>query len=753
MSPLLALRLVTYLTVADGIAALLLAGLIAPLGAGLVGAAVLASWWLERARERGAVTQALSWVLVGLAAVALTVDLLYLAATVLDGMVHVLLFVILARLIMCRSLRDLRDAGFLSFFLLVATASVTFSMGFLAVFVAYLALATWMMMLNHIVTESDQAGRRDLMVTRLGLRGQMIRVSLAAAVGHVRHRGHPVFPDPARGAGDAAAARPVLAHGHRLLGARGPGLLRRHRDRQDGGHAGPVPRRRHRPSVHCRTSDGAASSSTPSTAAPGRWAGQPAGSWRAAPADSSWSGPRGAAGPWCARRCFSIPSAPTSSSRRHARCALTCAPTPSTRMTWAPSRCRRRRRGCTTSSSPSWRSAPPPGTRVSAAGAALPEQERRRFLQLPDLSPEIARLARDVTAGSRDPLEAANRLSLFLSTNYSYSLSKRETSVDLLQDFLFIRRAGNCEYFSAALAVMLRSLDIPSRVVGGFQRGEWNPYGRYFMVRLADAHAWVEVYFDGLGWMTFDPSPRAQPEPRTGPWALSLQLDAARMRWYRYVVNWSLQDQRVMVSTVQRQAQDFRLAFAWPKDWGGKSWLIAAAGLLAAGGLGWLVWRARFRGAAGRSARMPRFYERTLRQLARRGLAPGPAETARQFCGRAGAAAPACAAPLARITGAYERARFGAESLSDAELSDLERSPRRPPAPLTAAQRARSSLTEPGRRSMGRLLRALLSSPPRSPRDPLSCNDGVRCESRRGSVGRATVDPPAWRVSLSGGGV
>ena len=211
---------------------------------------------------------------------------------------------------------------------------------------------------------------------------------------------------------------------------------------------------------------------------------------------------------------------------------------------------------------------PPPGTRVSAAGAALSDQERRRFLQLPDLSPEIARLARDVTAGSRDPLEAAHRLSLFLSTNYGYSLSKRETSVDLLQDFLFVRRSGNCEYFSAALAVMLRSLDIPSRVVGGFQRGEWNPYGRYFMVRLADAHAWVEVYFDGLGWMTFDPSPRAQPEPRTGPWALSLQLDAARMRWYRYVVNWSLQDQRVMVSTVQRQAQDFRLALAWPRELG-----------------------------------------------------------------------------------------------------------------------------------------------------------------------------------------
>ena len=157
---------------------------------------------------------------------------------------------------------------------------------------------------------------------------------------------------------------------------------------------------------------------------------------------------------------------------------------------------------------------PPPGTRVSAAGAALVDNERERFLQLPNMPPDIARLAREVTATSRDPLEAANRLTLFLATNYTYSLSKKETNRNPLQEFLFHRKSGNCEYFSAALAVMLRSLGIPARVVGGFQRGEWNPYGRYFMVRLSDAHAWVEAYFDGLGWVTFDPSPRMQAEPR-----------------------------------------------------------------------------------------------------------------------------------------------------------------------------------------------------------------------------------------------
>ena len=64
--------------------------------------------------------------------------------------------------------------------------------------------------------------------------------------------------------------------------------------------------------------------------------------------------------------------------------------------------------------------------------------------------------------------------------------------------------------------------------------------------------------------------------PATPRWLTEEELavdpvDAARMRWYRYVVNWSSQDQRVMVSTMQRQAHDFRLAFAWPRDWRGKA--------------------------------------------------------------------------------------------------------------------------------------------------------------------------------------
>src|SRR5262249_53358628 len=166
------------------------------------------------------------------------------------------------------------------------------------------------------------------------------------------------------------------------------------------------------------------------------------------------------------------------------------------------------------------------------------------------------------------------------------------TAQDPPEDFLFTRGSGNCEYFAAALAVMLRAIDVPARVIGGFQRGEWNPYGRYFMVRLSDAHAWVEAYVDGLGWVTFDPSPRAGSEAGGRAAALSLYLDAARMRWYRYVVNWSLDDQRDMVSTVQRRAHDFRLALTWPAL-GRSAWRIAAGAAVVAMVAAAVAWRRR----------------------------------------------------------------------------------------------------------------------------------------------------------------
>jgi transglutaminase-like putative cysteine protease len=287
-----------------------------------------------------------------------------------------------------------------------------------------------------------------------------------------------------------------------------------------------------------------------------------------------------------------------------------------------------------------------------------------RYTQLPALAPRVVDLAREITAGSPDHYEAASRLSAWLGRNMRYTRAlSRTTDLPPVEEFLFVQRAGNCEYFAAALAVMARSLGIPARVVNGFQRGEWNPYGDYFMVRLRDAHSWVEVFVAGAGWVTFDPSPRVGVETPAPAARATLWLDSLRLSWYRYVVSWSLHDQLTAAEGMRRATQSWSEAALRAPEWPG----LPRAGLavLALGiGVALLVrWR---RTAPAAGATMPRFYARALRALARRGLTPAAGETAREFAARA------AVAPLGPVTGAYERVRFGGAALTPAEAAEID---------------------------------------------------------------------------------
>jgi hypothetical protein len=214
---------------------------------------------------------------------------------------------------------------------------------------------------------------------------------------------------------------------------------------------------------------------------------------------------------------------------------------------------------------------------------------------------------------------------------------------------------------------MLRALGIPARVVNGFQRGEWNPYGEYFMVRLRDAHSWVEVFVEGAGWVSLDPSPRGAAEaPRMAARA-TLWLDALRLSWYRYVVSWSLQDQLTAAEGVRRATWSWSAGALRAPDWRSLPRLALAAAMVGVALVVLRRWRA---GDTRAAAAMPRFYARALRALARRGLTPGAGETAREFAGRAEPVA--AAAAFARLTGAYERVRFGGVALTGAESAEME---------------------------------------------------------------------------------
>ncbi len=103
-------------------------------------------------------------------------------------------------------------------------------------------------------------------------------------------------------------------------------------------------------------------------------------------------------------------------------------------------------------------------------------------------------------------------LTKFGSEEFYYTLQPPALDLNAVDDFLFNTKRGFCEHFASAFTVMARSVGIPARVVTGYQGGEFNPMGGYFIVRQSDAHAWSEVWLEGHGWQRIDPTAAIAPE-------------------------------------------------------------------------------------------------------------------------------------------------------------------------------------------------------------------------------------------------
>ena len=162
---------------------------------------------------------------------------------------------------------------------------------------------------------------------------------------------------------------------------------------------------------------------------------------------------------------------------------------------------------------------PPPGTRAAARGP-LPGDASRSAAPppVPATRAEIAAspygrmfdLARRLARGQSSDYDVARAVQSHLRTEYAYSEQPPRRAFPLTA-FLFRDRIGYCQQFSGAMALMLRMLNIPARVAAGFTPGSYNADTEEYRVRDLDAHSWVEVWFEGVGWVPFDPTPAVAP--------------------------------------------------------------------------------------------------------------------------------------------------------------------------------------------------------------------------------------------------
>lgn len=306
---------------------------------------------------------------------------------------------------------------------------------------------------------------------------------------------------------------------------------------------------------------------------------------------------------------------------------------------------------------------------VSAGGGRPARGPGGEYLQVPGDMDDLRELAARETAGSRSDRERADRLRRMFRSGFRYTLSDPAGSI---REFLFGKRAGHCEHFATALALMLRAAGIPSRVAAGYLGGEWNDVGRYLIVRQSDAHAWTEAWIGGR-WETLDatpPSGESSPfSSRTG--LAGLYLDWAMQRWTKYIVNYSLGMQ------VDAATEGWSRLTAGVRRPGRAAARIACA-LLAAAALLFVLRRATRRPSPagahpGGESPPPRAYDRLARRLGALGHRKSPGTPLAEMVLSAASGRPSLLPDARRFLVLYHRDRFGSRPLPEDEAREAGR--------------------------------------------------------------------------------
>lgn len=312
--------------------------------------------------------------------------------------------------------------------------------------------------------------------------------------------------------------------------------------------------------------------------------------------------------------------------------------------------------------------------------------DRQRYLRTPpNVTERIDALARQWVSGHDSPFAQARAIEVRLRSDYSYDLeSPSGAANNPLDHFLFESKRGHCEFYSTAMAMMLRRVGIPSRNVTGFIGGTYNRFGQFYAVRQGDAHSWVEAYIDDRGWVRFDPTPPGDAAPRSeisGFLAFVRDLvEAATQRWNRHVVGYDLKQQIRLL----RSVNDSRL--------GGASKILDGVSasprrvLLVAGGVGllvisYLLWRRRERGGGGdpkkrspeeiANLQVVALYQSLEAALSLLGLARPPSTPPLRHAKSLKEIGHPTGEEVLELTRIYVEARFGSRVLTDDDRKDF----------------------------------------------------------------------------------
>ncbi|MBX3244750.1 MAG: DUF3488 domain-containing protein [Acidobacteria bacterium] len=340
---------------------------------------------------------------------------------------------------------------------------------------------------------------------------------------------------------------------------------------------------------------------------------------------------------------------------------------------------------------------------LRADGTAYP-YEYRDYLQYPrDQDERIYDLAQKVIGDADNRYDAAVATERFLRTEFGYTLAQKAGGDQPLADFLFNVREGHCEYFATAMAIMLRTQGIATRVVNGFQTGEYNETADVYVVRQREAHSWVEVYFpDEDVWVPFDPTPPAGPGSEGAAGGLTERvgkyLEALEMFWIQYFVAFDSQEQRSLFTSVRRGVSQYNNSLAtaandvvdsisawWAEVRGdhgmassltaiGFGALVMAATIIPTIFLIWLfrrvrslsLWQRLRKRFLGERESVVEFYSRLLAILDLKGIRREPHQSPMEFAYAVGMP------EVIKITESYNKVRFGGRELSRNESEEIK---------------------------------------------------------------------------------